>query len=260
VTADESRRLVLCRPGMDALPVSVKRALRRCHNLVSAAVLLPLLRYERRHPPDSMSERLIEYAAALRWISERYPRTLLDVGPGDSSWPHLLAAQGVQVTALDQVVSYWGGTMLPFFNRHYAVSRGDITRPGFAPTFDAVTCISVLEHISDHRAAFRGMMDSLVPGGVLILTCPYNEYQYYDNVYAEKTASYGGDFSFICRQYSGRELDTWLSDTNSELVEAQRWRVFSDSFWTEGQRISVPTLATPSEPHQLGCFLIRKPC
>jgi SAM-dependent methyltransferase len=239
--------------------VRLKRALRRSHNFVSAAVLLPLLRYERRNPPESVSERLVEYATALRWISERYPRTLLDVGPGESSWPHLLGAEGVQVTALDQVESYWGGRFFSFFNRHYDVSRGDITRPGFAPTFDAVTCISVLEHIPDHRAAFRGMMESLVPGGVLILTCPYSEHQYYDNVYAERTASYGGGFGFICRQYSRRELDTWLADTSSELVEAERWRTFSGAFWTEGERISVPARATANEPHQLGCFLIRKP-
>jgi SAM-dependent methyltransferase len=235
--------------------MTLKQSLRRGHNLVSAGILLPLLRYERRHPRESITERLVEYATALRWISERYPRTLLDVGPGESSWPHLLASQGVLVTALDQVESYWGGT---FFNRHYEVSRGDITQPGFGPRFDAVTCISTLEHIPDHRAAFRGMMESLVPGGVLIVTCPYNEHQYYENVYAERTASYGANFRFICRQYSRRELDSWLQDTGGDLIEAERWRFFSGAFWTEGELIPVPRRATIDDPHQLGCFLIQK--
>jgi hypothetical protein len=102
------------------------------------------------------------------------------------------------------------------------------------------------------------MMESLVPGGVVILTCPYNEHEYYDNVYAERTASYGAEFRFICRQYSRRELDTWLDDTGGELVETERWRFFSGAFWTEGERLRVPTVATKNDPHQLGCFLIQK--
>jgi SAM-dependent methyltransferase len=233
----------------------LKQALRRGHDLLSAGLLTPLLRHERSHPPQVLSERLVEYATALRWISERYPRTLLDVGPGVSSWPHLLAAAGVQVTALDQMDSYWGRRL---FNRHFALSRGDITQRRLKPMFDAVTCISTLEHIPDHRAAFAGMMDSLVPGGFLILTCPYNERDFYDNVYAEQGASYGADYEFICRQYSRRELDAWLEDTGGELVEAERWRFFTGGFWTEGQRMPKPTPAHADESHQIGCFLIRK--
>ncbi|MGI8715076.1 MAG: class I SAM-dependent methyltransferase [Solirubrobacteraceae bacterium] len=199
---------------------------------------------------------MVEYATALRWISERYPRTLLDVGPGVSSWPHLLGAAGIRVTALDQIDSYWGQMV---FNRHYEITRGDITRPERGPTFDMVSCISTLEHIPDHRAAVRGMIDSLRPGGVLVLTCPYNEHDFYDNVYSRPTASYGSDYRFIARQYSRRELDAWLQDTGGELIEIERWRFFTGSFWTEGERIAVPTAASADEPHQLGCFLIQKP-
>ena len=102
------------------------------------------------------------------------------------------------------------------------------------------------------------MMDSLVPGGSLILTCPYNERDFYDNVYAEQGASYGGDYEFICRQYSRRELDAWLRDTGGELLEAERWRFFTGEFWTDGRRIPRPTPARADEAHQIGCFLIRK--
>lgn len=55
-------------------------------------------------------------------------------------------------------------------------STWDFTRPLFKPgSFDFVTCIESLEHITDYRAALQVMMDSLVPGGKLLLTVPNND-------------------------------------------------------------------------------------
>ncbi|MGZ6690919.1 MAG: hypothetical protein ACXVHQ_26060, partial [Solirubrobacteraceae bacterium] len=55
--------------------------LRRLYNLTTSIVLEPQLRLEQRARLEFISERLIEYSTALRWIAARYPATLLDVGP-----------------------------------------------------------------------------------------------------------------------------------------------------------------------------------
>jgi SAM-dependent methyltransferase len=233
---------------------TVRSALRVAHNTGSRAVLLPVLRYERRNGLPFISERLVEYSTALRWIAERYPSTLLDVGPGEGPWPALLSGEGIDVTAIDEIGSYWQGR---FFNRHFDVTRGDITAPRLDRKFELVTCISVLEHIPDHRAAIRGMFSVLAPGGVIVLTCPYNERRYVDNCYELPEAAWGSDASYICRQYSRSELDQWLDESSGEVVEIERWNAVTGETWASGERRRPPLKAGADEPHQLACMLLR---
>jgi len=55
-------------------------------------------------------------------------------------------------------------------------AHGDLTRSGYdAGTFDAITCLSVLEHGVDLAAYFREMARILKPGGVLITSTDYWE-------------------------------------------------------------------------------------
>ena len=232
----------------------LRSAVRTAHNTVSRIVLLPVLRHERRNRLPFISERLVEYSAALRWLGERYPETVLDVGPGEAPWPALLAAEGVDVTAIDEMGSYWNNS---FFNRHFEVTRGDITAPRLDRKFEAVTCISVLEHIPDHRAAMRGIFSVLAPGGVLVLTCPYNERRFVDNCYALPEATWGTSAGYVCRQYSRSELEQWLADSGGEVVEIERWNAVTGETWASGQRRRPPLRAAVGEPHQLACMLLR---
>jgi len=135
----------------------------------------------------------------LRWLSKICPVEVLDVGSGGSSWPHLMANCGFQVTAIDKIKEYWKGG---FFNRHYYVINDDITRPKITKQFDLITCISVLEHIPNHKDAVSGMFRLLKPGGHLVLTFPYNERQYIDDIYKLPDAGYGRDYPFICQVLS----------------------------------------------------------
>ena len=170
---------------------------RDAHNIASKALLEPVLRYEwtQGMAESPASARLTEYSVALGWLANSYPETLLDVGPGGGSWPHLLSRTGIAVTAIDSM-----GYLDPgrsgrhsFFNRHYYVIRDDIRAPTLDRHFDCVTCLSVLELIRDHDAAVRGLFSLVKPGGFLILTFPYNERTFVENAYALRQArdSYG---------------------------------------------------------------------
>jgi SAM-dependent methyltransferase len=226
-------------------------------------VLTPLLKYEwgRGVTRDSTS-LLTEYAVALRWLAERYPPTLLDVGPGPSSWPHLVARTGIAVTAIDNMESPWRGRFLNrqrFFNRHYYVIRDDVTSPTLQERFDCVTCLSLLGLVPDHRAAVRGMFSLLEPGGILILSCPYNEHRFIDNAYALP----GADTAYatagaICRQYSRAELDAWLAENGGRLVERELYRCFTGDFWSIGERVAPAVQAGPDDLHHLACMCIEK--
>ena len=110
------------------------------------------------------NERSIEYGFALQAIATNHPKTVLDVGTGTTAWPHLLRNCGAIVTAIDNVTDYWPEGMV---NRHWTVLDVDITKPGLfsSQRFEAVMCISVLEHIADHEAAMRNMLGMINKGG-----------------------------------------------------------------------------------------------
>lgn len=228
--------------------------LTRAYRLLAQGVLTPeLIRKEKRswvraRPPN---ERSVEYGFALHHLARLVPRHVLDVGPGESAWPDLLATSGFRVRAIDLVRGYWSRG---YFNPHWRVRRDDITAPQTTERFEAITCLSVLEHIPDHEAAVRGMESLLVPGGHLILTCPYNESRYEPNVYALPGATRGAHGNFICQMFSREELATWLA-AGFELVDKQLWQAFTGPTWASGEEVSP--MHPDGEPHHLGCFLLK---
>jgi len=134
--------------------------------------------------------------------------------------------------------------------------RDDITNPSIGGEFDAITCLSVIEHIQDHAAAIRGLRMLLSPGGHAILSFPYNERRFIDNVYALPGVSYGTEVPYICRVYSRRELDGWLAK-GFEIVRQEYYRIFSGDLWAFGERLSPPEKTDMNTPHHLTCVLLR---
>lgn len=203
-----------------------------------------------------LSERPIEYRFVLEHLTRLAPMTVLDVGSGNSVLPCLMHACGCMVTAIDNFRDYW--TAGGFFNWHYHVLDDDIRRSLLHETFDLVTCISALEHIRDHQTAIAGIFARLNPGGHLVITCPYNEWQYIDNVYLLPGAGYGRDLPYICRVYSRAELDSWLSAHRARLIIQEYWKVFTGDYWTFGERLRPPVQVGASDTHHLTCLLIQK--
>jgi SAM-dependent methyltransferase len=144
-------------------------------------------------------------------------------------------------------------------NRHFPVVNGDITAPALDLKFDMITCVSVLEHIPNHRAAIRGMFSLLRPGGHVVLTFPYNEQRYVPDAYKLPEASYGADYRFVAQIYSRRELDTWLADTGGKILLQEYFEVFTGDLWTVGARLDPVRRSEQDRKHHLTCLLLRKP-
>ena len=205
---------------------------------------------------SAVNERPIEFSFVFRQLVAFWPKKILDVGTGMTALPHLMRNCGFHVTATDNIKDYWPKGMV---NRHYHVINDDITHTTLAATYDVITCISVLEHIQEHREAIKSMYGLLAPGGRLILTCPYSEDEYVQNVYAHPESSVTEKFPFITQAFSRNEINSWLVDVPFELLEQEYWQFFDGKFWTCGERIKPPKHAGVHERHQLTCLLFGKP-
>lgn len=203
-----------------------------------------------------VNERPIEFAFLFRQLVVCWPKKILDVGTGMTALPHLMRNCGFLVTATDNIKDYWPKGMV---NRHYHVINDDITHSSLVETYDVITCISVLEHIHEHRAAIKSMYRLLAPGGRLILTCPYNEERYVQNVYTLPESSVKGKFPFVTQAFSRKELNSWLEDEPFELLEQEYWQFFDGEYWTCGDRVIPPRHVNVNERHQLTCLLLGKP-
>jgi len=203
------------------------------------------------------NERPIEYRFALQVMAETRPKTVLDVGTGETAWPHLLRNCGFVVTAIDNVHDYWPKGMV---NRHWQVLDVDITKTETASLrkqFGAITCISVLEHIEDYNQAVRNMVSLLENDGTLILTVPYNHNEFSPNVYKRSDSLYGQEAPYICRSYSKEQLNEWMA-MGLMLQKREMWRLFSGPLWATGSRIPWEQSESFETPQQLACFAFKK--
>ena len=175
---------------------------------------------------------------------------MLDVGTGDCALPSLLRTCGFVVAAIDNVRDYWPKGMV---NRHWHVRNESIVQPNGSHSYDAVTCISVLEHIADPIAAMFGLHQRTAPGGTLILTTPFGT-EGHPNVYTAPGSS-SSHLPYICRQSCSADLDAWLR-VGFSLEHAEYWRLFTSPIWSVGELVR-PAQRTPG-PANLGCFVLRR--
>jgi SAM-dependent methyltransferase len=202
-----------------------------------------------------INERPVEFAFVFKHLARQWPKQVLDVGTGATALPHLMRNCGFLVTAIDNIRDYWPSSMI---NRHYHVMDDDITKTHLNETFDFITCVSVLEHIKDHQAAMRSMFRLLNPGGHLVLTVPYNDNRYSENVYALPESTVKEQLPFVTQAYSRTEVNTWLSNNGGEIIEQEYWQFFTGAYWTCGERVQPPRQVDRTDKHQISCLLIRK--
>ena len=202
-----------------------------------------------------INERPVEYRFAFEHLTAAFPETVLDVGTGKTALPSLLRTCGFVVTAIDNIKDYWPAGMV---NRHYHVLDDNILEPKVGGPFDFITCISTLEHIRDHMRAMRMMFSLLRPGGRLVVSFPYNESTYVENVYA-LPGSIGADkYPFITQAFSRREVQQWMHENDAQVVAQEYWRYFDGPFWTIGDRVVPPVRVEESDLHQISCLALEK--
>ena len=234
----------------------LRRLARNLYDTAAAWYLAPLLRREWMRSGDiGINERPIEYAFALRWLWRLCPASVLDVGTGKSSWPHLVASCGFHVTATDQKGSYW--TDGPLLNRHYHVVTDDITHTRLSGPHDLITCLSVVEHIDNHADAVRSMLRLLSKGGHLLMTFPYNECTSVDDAYRLPESGYGRDLPSKLHVFCREEIDAWFADEGAHIVDQEYYELFTGELFTVGRRLRPPRKVGRTERHHLMCLLVQ---
>jgi 2-polyprenyl-3-methyl-5-hydroxy-6-metoxy-1,4-benzoquinol methylase len=216
--------------------------------------LKPIFELEKKNRSNSINERPAEYAFTFKHLQQLCNDSILDVGSGTSSWPHLLSMCGFNVKAIDKISDYWDS----FSNRHYKIINDDITSPKTNEQFQFITCISVLEHIPEHEKAVKNMHKLLKKNGYLILTFPYNENLYHPNIYSHPEAGYGQNANFITQIYSRVEINKWLKNTGFKIIDQEYYKTFSGELWTMGKRLAPSLKVTKQKHHHLTCILLQK--
>lgn len=204
---------------------------------------------------SKFNERPIEYGFVFNVIGKLYPKEVLDVGTGNTALPHLIRNCGCLVTAVDNIVDYWSSGMV---NRHYHVVNDDITDTKVKKKFDLITCISTLEHIVKSDTAIDNMFSLLKPGGHLIITCPYTEHQYVEDVYKLPDTTYLKPKPYGAQSFSRKEITGWCERNNAEIVEQQYWKFWDGEFWTVGNSVIPPERTDANSKHQISCMLFKK--
>jgi len=203
-----------------------------------------------------LNERSIEYEFVLKSLLSNKCMDILDVGTGTNSFSSALAHCGYNITATDlKQGSYWSN----FTNRHIHVVRDDITNSKLNKKFDAILCISVLEHIPSFNEAVCGMSKLLKDDGILLMTFPYSHNSYCENVYKlEDADDIAKKFRYIGQSFSSNEINQFCENNNLEIIDTQFAKGWSGEFWRVGQRYPFPIKTNNIEDANIGCFLFKK--
>lgn len=240
----------------------MEKTLKSFYYWLLSVILTPLLKKELSKPPfPERNERDVEYSFALEQIKKRCSGALLDVGTGNSSWPHLLSMCGIDVTAIDSKDLYWKNRYL--FNRHFHVVKFDITistdyinHPLLNKKFQFITCISTLEHIELPHVAIMAMNHLLLRYGYLLLTFPYNSQNRIKNVYTEEECSIK-EKDFHTTIFSSFDIDL-IKTRGFRIVARRYYQCWTGKYWGYGKRLPICKKTDGKGNHHLICLLLQK--
>lgn len=127
------------------------------------------------YTPWGTEFRKWEYGTALKALREAGAQRVLDVGGGSSVFGVAAIWAGFDVTVLDpedysemfRLQSDRISKVIPFV-------QADFFDFDLDNVYDAVTCISVIEHVEEDEKFFLKLLKHVKPGGLLILTTDFD--------------------------------------------------------------------------------------
>jgi ubiquinone/menaquinone biosynthesis C-methylase UbiE len=118
--------------------------------------------------------RAWEYGIVLQALSAHKCESVLDVGGGLSVFGPAAAAIAMRVVIVDPGdYAEWTRTQASRIGRPIEYEKQDFMRYKGEELFDAVTCLSVLEHVPDDIKFFKKLIQFVKPGGLLALTVDF---------------------------------------------------------------------------------------
>lgn len=116
-----------------------------------------------------------EYGLALSALRSIDARTVLDVGGGGSVFAPAAAWINAAVTIIDPGdCSTWVEAQSAAIGKPMTYIQKEFTGESIAGKFDAVTCLSVIEHVERDEEFLAGLVDKVSPGGLLCLTTDFH--------------------------------------------------------------------------------------
>lgn len=124
--------------------------------------------------------RLIEYPWATRALQLRRGDVVLDVGSGTSSYPHMLAKEGVSVILVELDVERvrWQrdkrlATARPGDGQFFPLVASATDLPIRDAAVSRISAVSTLEHIPEDATVGREIGRVLAAGGIAAITLPF---------------------------------------------------------------------------------------
>jgi 2-polyprenyl-6-hydroxyphenyl methylase/3-demethylubiquinone-9 3-methyltransferase len=116
---------------------------------------------------------LLKLNAALATASSR---RVFDLGCGSGAFAQMLSTKGFTVSGVDPSPSGIVNARKAYSHLQLEVGSTDEDLAGRFGKFQAVTSLEVIEHVYAPRQFAKSIFDLLEPGGVAIISTPYNGY------------------------------------------------------------------------------------